>query len=295
MNYYINVRGGLGKNLSLARFISSYKRSKEFTDERFFILSPYWDLFESCPAVDYVYKPEHLQAFIKDAADGRIIIDHMYDEDWFIKKTCNYIHAWGKMLGLKPPKILVDDFLDPVAKFPTITDDLSKFDIEDFAIMQFWGGQSPLDDSNNEYSVENDPLKRAYPVKYAQEFVNLYKKQYPDRKIYLFSLPNEPEIEHTEKILVPYLTYYELAKHAKEFISIDSSLQHLITGLCPGNVIWGLTHPDHFGYAENNNILQNCRRDDVLYFTELGPSNNRVDYISAEELLKKVAKNEKNL
>lgn len=286
-DYYISVRGGLGKNLSLARFIASYKKSKEYKTERFFILSPYWDVFESCPAVDYVYKPEQLQAFLEDAAhdDGMIVIDNMYETDWFIKKEVNYTKAWARMLHLVAPKVLVDDFLDPVKRFPTITEDLQKFQLEDFAIMQFWGGQTPLADNNAEYNIENDPLKRAYPVELAQEFVNLYKKKYPERKIYLFSLPNEPELEHTEKVLVPYLTFYELAKHAKEFVSIDSSLQHLITGLCPGHVIWGLTHPDHFGYAENNNILQECRRDGVFYFTELGPSANRVDYISPSNLI----------
>lgn len=288
MNYYISVQGGLGLNISLARFIASYKHLNKNAEDRFFIKSPYWDVFEACPAIDYVYKPEYTYDFLQDAKydeNSRLVVGRLYDNEHFIKKEDNYLKAWGRLLGIKPPKILLDDFLDPIKKFPDIAEDLKKFDTEDFVIMQFWGGQSPLGDENVEYNYENEPLKRAYPKEYAQKFVDLYKKKYPDRKIYLYSLPNEPELEHTEKVLVPYLTYYELAKKAKGFVAIDSSLQHLITGLCPGVVLWGHTHPDHFGYAENNNILQNCRRDDIYYFTELGPSNARVDYIDPEYLI----------
>ena len=38
----------------------------------------------------------------------------------------------------------------------------------------------------------------------------------------------------------------------------------------------------------NKNIIQNCRRDDILYFSALGPSGARIDYIEPEKLLNEV-------
>ena len=52
--------------------------------------------------------------------------------------------------------------------------------------------------------------------------------------------------------------------------------------------MWHHTLPENFGYIYNNNLKAECRRDDILYFTQLGPSAAKVKYIAPAELLEQV-------
>ena len=173
--------------------------------------------------------------------------------------------------------------------------------VEDFVIMQFEGGQSPLVDvpkapdgspdwTKIPTNYESEPLKRHYPFEKAQEFINLFQKAHPRTGIVLYQLPNEHRYEGTLDFMLPYLCYYELAKSEKcrGTVSIDSSLQHMVAGITKSVVIWGHSLPLSFGYNYNKNIIQKCNRDDILYFSALGPSGARIDYIQPEELLKEV-------
>jgi ADP-heptose:LPS heptosyltransferase len=105
-------------------------------------------------------------------------------------------------------------------------------------------------------------------------------------------LPNEPVIRGANVLqtTVPYLVYNLLAKDdmCRGIVSIDSSLPHITAGLTKAVVIWAHSTDRSFGYDYNKNILQDCRRDDILYFTALGASGARVDYIKPQTLLKEV-------
>jgi hypothetical protein len=50
------------------------------------VLSPYFDMFECCEAIDYVYKPHETRDFIFDAKhdDAKLICERMYDSGDFI-------------------------------------------------------------------------------------------------------------------------------------------------------------------------------------------------------------------
>ena len=298
---FIDVKGGTGYNVSLCRILTEVKAN--FPNEyKFYVRSPYWDVFEACSAVDGVYKPEEIRDFIFDAKDkGAEIIEHrLYDMSDFIYKRLNYREAWLKLMNIDVSKLTADvptDFLDKtLVVWPNLKKNLEdiKKTIGDneFIIVQFVGGQSPLDaprdgDWNKKpYDYQHEPLKRHYPTEKAQEFVNLYKEAHPDIKIIQYALPNEPQLDGCEHFVVPYLTYYLLAKDSKckGFVSIDSSLQHFISGLTSGVVLWGHSLPENFGYWNNKNIIQSCRRDDILYFTELGASGAKIDYIEPKEL-----------
>ena len=302
---FIDVKGGLGYNVSLCRVLTEVKAN--FKDEyKFYVRSPYWDIFESCSAVDGVYKPEEIRDFIFDAKDrdAEIVEHRLYDMSDFIYKKLNYREAWLKLMNIDVSKLTADvptDFLDKTLKvWPNLKNnfDTIKKEIGDneFIIVQFCGGQSPLDAprdgnwNNKPYDYQHEPLKRHIEIDTAQEFVDKFKKAHPNTKIIQYALPNEPQFEGCEHFVVPYLTYYLLAqdKRCKGFLAIDSSLQHLISGLTKGVVIWAHSLPENFGYACNKNIVQNCRRDDILYFTELGPSGAKVDYIESNELFDKV-------
>ena len=309
-NIYINSQGGLGFNLALSHIV---KELKQIYD-KVCILSPYFDVFEANPYVDYVYKPNEIRDFIFDAKhdDAKLICERMYDTEDFIYKKLSYADAWRKAAGLevKNNKEGSDtkSELKPLEKYPNIQNyvnmilqSVSDSKKKDFVIMQFEGGQTPLievpmkEDGTRDWTkvpttYDNEPLKRHYPFEKAQQFINLFAKNHPDTAIILYQLPNEHKYENTLSFEAPYLTYYELAKNSmcKGTVSIDSSLQHLVAGVTKSVVIWGHSLPLSFGYNYNKNIVQRCNRDDILYFSALGPSGARIDYIEPRELLKEV-------
>ena len=306
-NIYINSQGGLGFNLALSHIVKEFKQLYD----KVCILSPYFDVFEANPNVDYVYKPNEIRDFIFDAKhdDAKLICERMYDTEDFIYKKLSYADAWRKSAGLEVKNNQegsdTKSYLDPLSKYPHLAEYIKSVNetIGDkkFVIMQFEGGQSPLvevpinesgqrDWSKVPTNYENEPLKRHYPFEKAQEFINLFAKSHPDIAIILYQLPNEHKYENTYSFEMPYLCYYLLAKDSKCIgtVSIDSSLQHLVAGVTKSVVLWGHSLPLSFGYNYNKNIVQRCNRDDILYFSALGPSGARIDYISPKELLKEV-------
>ena len=311
-NYYISVQGGTGLNFGLASFLSASKA--EHPEDKYYVTSPYFDIFEVCPAVDDVYKPQEMSSFIFDAVadeNSKIINTRLYDLDGFIKKQMNYSQAWAYLMGYEwndtENGTKVKSILNPYSKFPQLKQNVDAIlkavkdnGFDDYAIMQFTGGQSPLvqvpqgpdgqgDWSKVPYNYQDEALKRHYPIEKVNEFVELYHKAHPKTAILLYQLPNEPapDANYVIKTVMPYLAWYELAKGAKEIVAIDSSLQHLTAGLCPATIIWAHTEPNNFGYSYNNNVIQKCRRNDIILFGALGPSGNKVEYIEPKDLLLK--------
>ena len=292
--FYIDVKGGLGYNIALVRVIQSLPKS----DYQVKVMSPYWDIF-SAAGIEY-YKPEEAKDFIFDAfeEDAEIIEHRLYDMSDFIYKKLNYRDAWCKLLNV--PEVPEEDYnqlsLNPEKYFPQLTNSINEIlgKVDKFILVQFAGGQSPLDVpqdgdwSKKPYDYENEPLKRHYPIEKAQKFVNDFKANHPDVAVIQYALPNEPQIEGCEHFVVPYLVYYSLSKSDKCLgaFTIDSSLAHLITGNTKVMTIWGHSTPDAFGYCCNKNIIQKCRRNDILYFSLLGPSGAKVSYIEPEDALK---------
>lgn len=315
--FYVNCQGGEGLNIGLASFISYIKTKGDDNgnkDYQFFVCSPYFDIFEACPYVSGVYKPHEIRDFIFDAKDndGELVLHRLYDLDGFVKKQLNYSQAWAYLMNIpftdteKGTK--VKSILDPYAKYPglkkqveDILNLIKQNGFDDFVIAQWTGGQSALtqvpvgqdgkpDWSKVPYDYVNEPLRRRYPVEKAQKFIDLFAKKHPKTAIVLYQLPNEPapDAPYVVKATVPYLAYYELAKDAKGIVAIDSSLQHMVAGVAKSVVIWAHSKPEAFGYSYNKNIEQKCRTDDLLYFSALGPSGARVEYLEPEELLKEV-------
>lgn len=311
---YINSQGGTGFNLALAHVIPELKEKYDEVA----VLSPYFDIFESCPYVDSVYKPNEIRDFIFDAKskDAKLICERMYDSEEFIYKKVSYADAWRKAAGLKTKGNKdgsdTKTNLEPEKKYPylgnqanEIVKTIKEKGYKDFVIMQFTGGQSPLvqvpqstdkdgkvfaDWNKVPYNYENEPLKRHYPIDLVNKFIELFRNAHPETAVILYQLPNEPAPENVFRFTVPYLAYHVLARkdECAGVVSIDSSLQHLVAGLTKTVVIWGHSLPLSFGYDYNKNILQDCRRDDILYFSALGPSGAAIRYIKPEDLLKEV-------
>lgn len=304
---YVDLKGGLGFNIAFVR-VAKCLINKGY---KINAISPYWDILASAD-INY-YKPNEYRDFIFDAKNenGEIIENRIYDMSDFIYKKLNYKDAWLKLMNIKDTvtdeeyNTLNLDIYNSFSNLKNLEDDIlntiKQNGFEDFMLVQFWGGQTPLvevpnnDWSKVPYDYQNEPLKRHYPIKKAQEFVNLYRMRNPKTAVIQYSLPNEPRLEGVFNFTVPYLVYYELSKKAKEAVTIDSSLQHLITGNCPLTVLWGHSLPSNFGYSCNNNIIQECRRDDILYFTALGASGAKIEYIEPNELIEKITKKENNV
>lgn len=315
---FINSQGGLGFNLALAHIIPELKEKYDTVA----VLSPYYDVFDCKPEVDIVYKPTELRDFIFDAKarDAKLICERMYDSEDFIYKKVSYADAWRKAAGLalkgnvngsdtRAAFSLADKLPNILQLKEQILKDIASKQFKHFILCQFTGGQSPLvqvplETRKNEqgqdvqvqawdkvpYDYQNEPLKRHYPIDLVRKFAALFQEAHPETALVFYQLPNEPAPEEALRFAVPYLTYYELAKDARCLgtVSIDSSLQHLVAGVTKSLVIWGHSLPLSFGYEYNKNILQECRRDDILYFSALGPSGAAISYIKPEKLLAEV-------
>lgn len=307
-NILCDIRGGLGKNFAFARIIPELKQKYEKVS----VISPYWDVFSAVPECDYVYKPDEARAAIEDAADDTyIMIDHIYDTNEFVRKEITYQDAFRLACGLEmkdegkdgsDTKISIDVY----KAFPLLKQqvdyalsDIKAKGYKNFILVQFTGSQSPLtnvpanpqtgapDWSKVPYTGQNTGLSRHYPLDKAQEFVNLFHQEHPDTAIINYNLPNEYDLKDTLKYIMPYLCYAELAKDkgCLGVVGIDSSLPHIISGICPAVIMWHHSAPPSFSYSYNKNLIAHCNRDSIKYFTALGKASNRIDYIQPSDLL----------
>lgn len=310
--FYVNVQGGTGLNISLAQYATFLKEKQP--DVKICVMSPYSDIFECCKAVDAVYRPEQARDFLFDAKEEKaeIITTRLYDISDFIYKKLNYAQAWNilfgspiKMSNITAPSTLKTELDTSKYNLNRIVEDVLKQikekEYDDFVIMQFYGGQSPLvqvpmtqdgkqDWSKVPYNGDNEPLQRHYPKEKAAEFVKKFMAAHPKTAVIMFQLPNEPVYEGTFRFVIPYLTYYELAKlpECRGIVSIDSCLHHLTAGIAKNVVLWGHSLPEAFGYEYHKNIIQKCRRDDIIYMSLLGPSAAKIIYIDPDALLSEV-------
>ena len=312
-NILVDVRGGTGKNIA---FLSIAKELKE-KYEHVSVISPYFDLAQACDYVDKAYNPQEVRSAIEDAGDDTlIIVDHIYDTDAFIRKEISYQDAFRVMCGLEPKDeptggTSAISELNPERAFPhlrqvadSILNEIKSKGYKDFIMFQGTGSQSPLvqvppkmengqqvpDWSKVPYNGQNMGLSRHYPKNLADEFISKFQKEHPKTAIINYNLPNEYHFDGVFQYTVPYLTYYLLSKadNCVGIVAIDSSLQHLVAGMCKAVVMWHHSLPDSFGYKYNKNLIANCKRDGIKYFSALGPASNRIDYIKPDELLKEV-------
>ena len=274
---YVDLKGGLGLNFSFLRVA----KALQTRGYKISVITPYWDIFAAANIP--FYKPNEFRDFIFDAKseNAYVATGRIYDQPSFIFKKLNYKYGWIKFLGLGKSNFLSHDeynHLDfsPEKTFPSlissyngVIDRIKKAGYEDYILVQFSGGQSPLDIppegewSKKPYDCTNEPLKRYYPVDKAQKFVDLYKEARPRTAVIQYSLPNEPILQGVIRPDETYLLFYMLSKHSKHVVCIDISLQHMASGNCPVTVIWGHSLPDTFGYTCNKNIVQKIDAQDT--------------------------------
>lgn len=292
----INVEGGLGKNIMLTSILKELKEKGEY--DEVYVISPYHDVFKACSAVTDAFQPglgTLYQELVLDP-DCDVLWKEPYSNQKFIKKECHLFDAWAAEFGitLADKAGTYTPLLDKVTKeYPAlrqIADEKMNEWNHNFCLVQFTGGQSPLtpqvDQNGNPvpYMNAREAIKRNYAK--GEQVVQLLKEKWPGITVVHFGLPNEPSVNGAIKIEVPYLTYRLLAEEAKEIICIDSSLQHLATGVNDNvTVIWGETRPEHFGYACNRNVAAKHVLNSQPYFKPLGVSPSIVRMPEPEELV----------
>ena len=292
----INVEGGLGKNIMLTAILPELKEQKGY--DEIYVISPYHDVFKCSSVVTDAFQPglgTLYQELVLDP-DCDVLWKEPYSNQRFIKKECHLFEAWAEEFGIEltNPAGTYEPNLSRLEKeFPAlrqIADEHKAKWNNNYCIVQFTGGQSPLTPQKDQqgrpvpYVNMQEAIKRNYMK--GEQVIQLLKDKWPGATIVHFALPNEPSFKDAVKIEVPYLTYRLLAKEAKEIICIDSSLQHLATGVNDNiTVVWGETRPEHFGYACNRNVCAQHVLNSQPYFKPLGVSPSIVRMPEPEELV----------
>ena len=292
----INVEGGLGKNIMLTSILKELKEKGAY--DEVYVISPYHDVFKACSVVTDAFQPglgTLYQELVLDP-DCNVLWKEPYSNQTFIKKECHLFDAWAAEFGItladKADTYVpcLDKVVEEYPALRQIADEKMNEWNHNFCLVQFTGGQSPLtpqvDQDGNPvpYMNAQEAIKRNYAK--GEQVVQLLKEKWPGTTVVHFGLPNEPSVNGAIKIEVPYLTYRLLAEEAKEIICIDSSLQHLATGVNDNvTVIWGETRPEHFGYACNRNVAAKHVLNSQPYFKPLGVSPSIVRMPEPNELV----------
>ena len=128
-----------------------------------------------------------------------------------------------------------------------------------------------------------------YP--YWEEFIALFKKEYPDAEIVQIGVTGEPELKGITK-LVQNLSPEELLNEVKTcdaWFSVDNFINHFCSyyKINNGFVLFGQSDPEIYGYKRNTNILKDRRflRPDQYGFWWDRPYIEQA-FVTAEELLK---------
>lgn len=286
------VEGGIGKCVAFSALIP---KLKERDGEDIQIYTPYIDVFSGNPDVKWVidqntvpYQDERIQA------SDEIVFCEPYKSN-FVKGEKHLIQAYADLLGVDydpkkdKPKLYTDQLKADVDKL------LSENNINKFIIVQFSGGQSPINFNGQNQYMSIDPGRNYHPF-LATQLIQMIKQQHPDLTIFNFSLPNEPNYEGTLRPEIPFTVWHELLKKAETFVSIDSSLQHFSASAeKKGVVLWGSTGWNQLGYSHNVNMNYFMKDTwEKEKFISVDPRNLMVDPATvAAEVTKLIKKDSK--
>lgn len=249
------VEGGLGKHIVFSALIPElYKKYGQIN-----IISAYYDVFlnnkmvKNSWGIDYFSRNARtLQSQVKEMFTHEPYKgDYMFGDIHVLESWCTAYGIDRSKVG--NPNIFINEELKAQAK------EIVKQLGGKFFLTQFSGGQPPIGfNPDSAYQFNPFQLTRNYPFQMATILVNKLSKQFPDYKFLDFTLPNEPTIYGTERIVAPYLVYYELCKYATGIICIDSSLAHFSAAAgTKAHVLWNTKaegKPTTFGWESNLNI-----------------------------------------
>lgn len=265
MKIGIVVEGGIGKHIL---FSATLKKLKEKYGQ-IILVSAHPDVFIGNPNVwrnlsfshPYLYE-DYLKDVVVIKKEPYLESSYRLEKEHLLKTYCN-------LLGIEYDEKMIPEIYTYQFEEQQCLQTISQIN-KPFILLQIYGGQSTM-------GVNKVSYARDLPVEIAQEFVNKFKKKYPNFEILHVKLPNEPNLLNVVPISgVTFRTVFPFMKYCKTFVAIDSFLQHLSAAFQkPGVVLWGGTNPQKLGWRHNKNIfIENscselfCHRPETYFFDQ---------------------------
>jgi len=250
-----NVEGGIGKHIMFTSLIPALVRKSGVGAIN--IVSPYPDVYVGIPGVQGVFTPDAVGTEDLRRVTTDLIYSEPYKGNFSLYGDKHLLEYWANELG-------VEYSPDNLPQLPVIPEDLTKHaesiaeELVDFILVQFTGGQSPVDFNPKESQYHTGLMheQRNYPIPFVNVLLQKIHAKYPDLAIVDYSLPNEhPKFPHTTQLELPSIAYNILAKHAKAIICIDSSLCHMAAANNkPAIALYGGIPAWQFGWKIHTNL-----------------------------------------
>lgn len=249
------VEGGLGKHIAFSALIPElFEKYGKIN-----IISSYDDIYLNNEKVKNSWGADY---FVQNKIELRNEVKELHTHEPYkgdyIFGDIHILKSWCKAYGLdfkkvRKPQIFTSPEIKKQAK-----EIINSVDNK-FFLTQFSGGQAAIAfNPESQYQFNSLQLTRNYPVQMATILVDKLSKLYQDYTFIDFTLPNEPMVVGTKRLVAPYLVYYELCKYAKEIICIDSSLGHFAAGADKSvYLLWNSlaeATPQNYGWSLHNNI-----------------------------------------
>ena len=241
------ITGGHGKVVQATAVIRAIK--KQYPEYKLVVVCS-WDgpVFYN-PNVFRFFTHNQLHYFKDDFLnEDTIILKHdPYNETNHILRKEHLTETWCKMFNVPYDGHKPEIYLNP--REIEIAKDKIKPDGRPIMLIQSNGG-SP----QTQYSKKS--WFRDMPTDIAQNLVDIFKKKY---RILHIRLPEQPELNGTEMLNLPFRELYAIFPLSAKRLFIDSFAQHISAGLdLQSTVLWIGNSPNVFGYPENINILPNA-------------------------------------
>lgn len=255
----LHSEGGHGKQVMATAVCRAIK--KKYPDRKLIVVTAWDGPFFYNPDVFRFYTFGQMQYFFDDyIKEDTIILRHeVYHSEDHILQRKHLVDSWCNMFGIETDGVRPKIYLNP--RELEIARDKVKPDGRPIMLLQTHGG-SP----NAQYSKKS--WYRDMPMEIAQKLVNYFSKSY---RILHLRTPDQPELNGTELLNLPYRELYAVFPMSQKRLFIDSFAQHVAAALdLQSTVIWIGNKPEVFGYKENINIAPN-----VDYVREL----NKFSYL----------------
>jgi len=282
------VEGGMGKHVMFTAIIPQL--AKKSPSGKINMISAFYDVFFNNPYVANSWSIDEFNKFKHEFQPYITKIENYepYKGTFALYYNKHLVKDWADHYGVEfdiqkdRPQIFLDEKL---AK--KMRNTLKKKVGENYIVVQFTGGQPAIAyQDGTPYQINDLIMRRNYPFPMAKHFILKLRQKLPDLKIIDFSLPNEhPGLPGVIRIPAPYIAFYEVAKHAKTFVGIDSSFAHIAAAAGkPGIVLWGGTRMEQYGWPLHTNLTN---YDGKSKFDENDPFYVAIDY---DRLVEKVVK-----
>jgi len=238
--------GGIGKNIC---FTSCLSELNNIT-----IMSSWPQVFTNHPNVNFAYDND-----LYPWKDNTVFLNkfnnvHIIDaySSFFFKNKIHLVNSFRNLLGLE----MIDSLYSEIY----FTDEEDKnmqpllHQLQNFVMVQFIGG--------DESHLQTDFIgSRSLNKKQSQEIINILNFDLKLNVLNVFSFKDFFENTCKIDINLNYINYAYLIKHAKGFIGIDSSLNHMSSNkFCQteGVVLWNDDNvKERFCYNKNINLTTN--------------------------------------